>query len=117
MLLLHGLQVNTTLHYVSIKLDRIYIYIYIYDIDQNYLAGPDSIVFDDKEETLNSSFESMLKNNNSIETLELINLRLKGETIDYIAKGIKWNTTLVSLNMQGSLMVYIYIYIYISHET
>ena len=66
----------------------------------------------------------MLKTNTSIQSLQLLNLRLKGETIDFIGKGMKYNTSILSLDLQGSLMVslqyislfhkyIIYIYIYI----
>ena len=74
--------------------------------------GEDQIVFDDSYDSLNSGFENLLNNNSVIQVLELENLRLKGRTLDAIAKGIGQNKTITCLNLIGSLMVNIYIYIY-----
>jgi len=93
-LLINALGENNSLKFFSVKLNL-----------KTLNEDTENIVFADNCEELRQALETDLPKNTSITELELVNLRLNNQLIDYLGKGMRNNESITSLNISGTLMV------------
>jgi len=65
-------------------------------------VAAEDLVFTDRSEDLSAALELLFAKNKSITDMELLNLRFGDRLIDSIGRGLRSNTTLKVLNMQGN---------------